>query len=167
MTSVATALNQLLASNFSEVGRASGYVPFRVPQVNPNAVQAPDASDNTELQDRQQQSQQQALVQQRSQERQQNLRDFAKPQVRLLPSDEVQLFARAALENSSALSPVPVQSAQLSEETNRARRAVLNENSRESLHETLQARAQQSVAHLYARNANAVYNTEPLFFEAA
>ena len=165
-SSISSVINQLLASDLSHLSKA-GVAPFHIPPLAPDAVQASPESENSDLADRRQQQSSQALVDQRAQQRQQSLRDYAKPQLQLGPSEEVALFAKAALEATTALSPVVAQASQVSEETNRARRAVLQNENRDQMSQTLQSRAQESVAYLYARNGNAVYHQEPLFFEAA
>ncbi len=164
VSTVTGVLNSLLAANFSEVGKTPAAYRFPV-QNPPIAVVAAEQSDEASLNDKQQKDQQQALTQRQAQNRQQSFSDFARPQLSISPSDETALFATAVAETITP--PSITQSSLLSDETNRTRRAVLSQNDREKLSDELLARAQQSVATLYARNNNVVYNVTPVFFEAA
>ena len=160
---MSSVLNSILAANYSEVGKAAP-LPYRPPVQNQSQIIiASEKSEESALQDKQQDQKQQALLRRETDHRQQQtLRDLSRPQVSLLPADELDLFAETVTEQVSFLP-----SSQLSDETNRARRQVLVRGDREKLSELLQQRAQQSVANLYARNNNVVYNVTPLFYEAA
>jgi hypothetical protein len=160
-SSISSALNQLLAGSFSEAGKAAQafHVPVARPPVIGQAKPTLDTADRESA--RQGQSQ---LLQGQEQQRRQSLRDLAKPEVQLLPSDETELFAVAG-EGDFAASVVP--SSDVSDQANAIRRQALSEASRDHIPESLQLRARAAVADLYARNTNIVFNATPAYSEAA
>ena len=160
-------INAFLANNFSDVGSRSGVVPAQSPFVLPQSVTPADTADESALNDRRNQQQQQQQQLQQLQSRQRSLRDLARPQVSILPSDEAELFAVRVLDTGNSIPQVISHSADVSDTANRIRRQALAVDDREKLSEDLQKRAQQSVATLYARNNNVVYNVTPIFYEAA
>lgn len=174
VSSVSSLLNSILASNFSEVGDKPPASPFSVLPSQARTVVATVKSEDATLNQKRQeeQKQQTLLTQQQADSRQRSLKDIARPQVSLLPSDELDLFAQTVQADTEAADAITepftiIQSSFVSDETNRSRRQALSQNDRDSLSQILQQRAQASVATLYARNNNVVYNVETLFSEAA
>lgn len=169
VSSVSSLLNSYLATHFSEVGDRLALPLVQSPFAPAQAIVATIQSEGAKLNEQRLQDGKQQQAQQQTRERTQSLADYARPQLALLPSDEAELFASATLDPADAAAdPVVVTlSSFVSDETNRARREALRQEDRESLSELLLKRAQQSVATLYARNNNAVYNVTPLFYEAA
>lgn len=166
-------VNSLLASNFSEVAGRLPLAPvqqqFKSQQPLVTTVKADESALNEQRLD--DKSSQQQLTQQQTQERRQTLKDLANPKLSLLPSDEVELFAVASLDDAATqgtqASLTLIQSGDVSDAANRARRQVLAQDDRKNASDALLKRAQQSVATLYARNGNAVYNVTPILYEAA
>lgn len=165
VATINTVLNQLLASNFSDVTKAARTLPKELFPLTSGNDAAQAQNKVPALSEQSADNQQRAAGYQQQQARQQSLKDLNRPQVALSPSDELALFASP--EAAAASTGEIVQSSFVSDETNRARRQALVNTGRDNLNDVLKQRAQQAVSSLYARNNDIVYNANPIVSEAA